>query len=94
MHNYLQKKENCSFLFIKLTPNAGCNKVDGIIVDEQNQQYLKVYTTAIPEDNKANKQLIKIISKHLKIAKNKIVLESGNKSRYKILKINDIIDLN
>ena len=76
-------------LYIKLTPNAKINKIDGYFTDENNQQYLKVYTTAIAEDNKANNQLIKLIAKEYNIAKSRISLIKGHKSRFKVLEIKE-----
>tara|TARA_Y100001960_G_C14759257_1_gene873059 strand:+ start:1530 stop:1766 length:237 start_codon:yes stop_codon:yes gene_type:complete len=74
-------------LHVKLTPNAKADKIDGTYTDENGQEYIKVYTTAIPEDNKANKQLIKIISKEYKVAKSSIELIKGHKARLKTLEI-------
>lgn len=76
-------------LYIKLTPNAKSDKIDGTYVDEHGLEYLKVYTTVIPEDNKANKQLIKIIAKEYGLAKSSIELIKGHKSRLKILELKD-----
>lgn len=76
-------------LHVKLTPNAKADKIDGIYVDENGQEYLKVYTTSIPEDNKANKQLVKIIAKEYNVPKSSIELIKGHKSRLKTLNIKD-----
>jgi uncharacterized protein len=78
-----------SYLHIKLTPNAKQNKIDGKFIDENGIEYLKVYTTSIAEDNKANKELIKIISKEYKIAKTLIKIVKGHKARLKILEIDE-----
>lgn len=86
---YISKQnDNLYHLFVRLTPNAKQEKIDGIFYDENHQAHLKIYTTVIPEDNKANKQLIKIISKHFKIPKSSIELIRGSKSRCKVLQIN------
>lgn len=87
LQDYLIDQNNCYHLNIKLTPNAKFDKIDGTFMDEHNIVYVKIYTTAIPEDNKANKQLIKIVSKALKVPKTKISLLKGDKSRLKVLKI-------
>jgi uncharacterized protein (TIGR00251 family) len=87
LQDYLIDQNNCYHLHIKLTPNAKFDKIDGTFIDENNLEHVKIYTTAIPEDNKANKQLIKIVSKALKVPKTKISLFKGDKSRLKTLKI-------
>lgn len=79
--------DNKYYLYIKLTPNAKSDKIDGIFCNEEGQEYLKVSTTAVPEDNKANKQLIKILAKKYNMKKSDIVLLKGFKSRLKILEL-------
>lgn len=87
MPAYLIKDINKFHLYIKLTPNAKADKIGGIFIDENNQEYLKVSTTVIPEDNKANKQLIKLIAKEYGVPKTSITLIKGHKSRLKLLEI-------
>ena len=69
-------------LKIKLIPNSPKNQIIGFMGD-----VLKIKITAPPVDNKANKALIEFLSKELKIAKSKIEIIKGQKSRNKVLKI-------
>ena len=48
---------------------------------------LKVKIAAAPEDGKANEELRSFLSKTLKIPKKDILLESGEKSRLKTLRL-------
>ena len=48
---------------------------------------LKVYLTAVPIDGKANKELIKLLSKELNINKSKISITKGEKNKEKVLEI-------
>lgn len=48
---------------------------------------LKVYLTAVPIDGKANKELIKLLSKELNINKSKISIIKGEKSKKKVIEI-------
>lgn len=50
---------------------------------------LRVYLTAVPVDGKANKELIKLLSKELDISKSKISILKGEKNKEKIIEIND-----
>ena len=50
---------------------------------------LKIYLTAIPVDGKANKELIKLLAKELKIRKSKIAIIKGEKKSEKIIEIYD-----
>ena len=54
-----------------------------------NLPELKVYLTAVPVDGKANKELIRLLSKKLNISKGKIDIIKGKKSKEKIIRIDD-----
>ncbi|MBU6338916.1 MAG: DUF167 domain-containing protein [Rickettsiales bacterium] len=85
--SFLQQKSDHFFLFVKITPNSSQNKIGEIFTDEKDQQYLKINICAVPEDSKANQELIKFLSKTFKIPKSKIEILRGNSSRMKVLKI-------
>lgn len=84
-------------LNIKVTPNSSRSRIVGKFLDEKNQKYLKINLAAIPEDGKANKELIKFLSKLLKIPKSKIKIIRGETSRMKVVEIDldkSLLDLN
>lgn len=70
---------------LRVTPNAKHNSIQGIMPIGDDQNALKISVTAAPEDNKANKAVIALLAKHLKIAKSDITLIRGNTSRIKTL---------
>lgn len=74
-------------LRVRLTPSGGRDAIDGLEQDAEGQGYLKARVTAVPEDGKANKALIALLSKTLKIAKSSISFVSGETSRKKILRL-------
>lgn len=74
-------------LFVRLTPKAARNAVKNITEHSDGKTYLNIHISAIPEDGKANKALIKFLSKNLKIAASAIHLEKGQTSRFKQLHI-------
>jgi len=74
-------------VIIHLTPKASHNKVEGWALDSEGQKVLRVKVTAVPEGGKANAALIKLLSKHLRIAKSKISLIRGETSRIKHVEI-------
>jgi uncharacterized protein (TIGR00251 family) len=76
-------------LAIRLTPNGGRDAIDGIEADSEGLTYLKARVSAVPEDGKANKALIALLSKKLKASKSSISFVSGETSRKKILRIED-----
>lgn len=78
---------------VRLTPGASKNSVNGWDKDVSGNDILKVSVTAIPENGKANQALIKLLSKHWKIAKSEIVIIKGETERHKILSVPKNLDI-
>ncbi len=74
-------------LSIKLTPNGGRDAIDGIERDAEGHAFLKARVSAVPEDGKANKALIALLSKKLRVPKSSVSFVSGETARKKILRI-------
>lgn len=74
-------------LSIKLTPNGGRDAIDGIETDAEGHAFLKARVSAVPEDGKANKALIALLSKKLRVPKSSVSFVSGETARKKILRI-------
>ncbi len=67
---------------VKVKPNARQSRV------EVSESGYTVYVTEPPQDNKANKAVIKMLSGYLKVAKSRITIVRGAKSREKLIEIN------
>lgn len=67
---------------VRVTPNASKQR----IIEADN--LLKVYVSAPPDKGKANKRLIKILSKYFKVKKSDLNIVRGEKSRDKVLEVN------
>ncbi|NKK79600.1 DUF167 domain-containing protein [Rhizobium leguminosarum] len=74
-------------LAVRLTPNGGRDALDGIEADGKGEAFLKARVTAVPEKGKANKALMLLIAKSLRIPKSSVSLVSGETARKKILRI-------
>ena len=74
-------------LAVRLTPNGGRDAIDGFDKDENGAPVLKARVSAVPENGKANKALVALLSKALKVPKSSIEIVSGETSRKKILRI-------
>jgi hypothetical protein len=72
---------------IHITPNAKKSEVLGEEMDLFGGKTLKVKVSAPPVEGKANKELIKILSEYFDVPKSKISIVSGDKSRNKIIEI-------
>ena len=74
-------------LAVKVTPKASADRIQGWAEDETGERVLKIAVTAVPEDGKANKAVIALLAKRLKLPKSALTIASGETSRRKILLI-------
>lgn len=68
---------------LKLTPNASFCGFSDLTQDSSALLYLRAYVTTAPEKGKANQELIKMLSKNLKLAKNVFQIISGETDHWK-----------
>lgn len=61
-------------------------KKDEIITDDKNN-IIKIKTTAVPEKNKANQKIIKMLTKYFKTSTSQIKIIAGEKNNYKKIEI-------
>lgn len=75
---------------VKVTTRASANKiVPDMLPPEGFDEFIKIYTTAVPENGKANKSIINMLAKHYGIAKSKISITHGLTTKEKTLLIDD-----
>ena len=70
------------FLDIKAVPGSSVSSLGEIV-----EGRLKVRIAAVPQDGKANEKLRSFMAKTFDLAKKDVVLESGEKSRLKTLRL-------
>ena len=73
---------------IKVTPNAGKQQ---FFCDKSGN--LKCYLKSVPEQGKANQELVKMLSKALNLPQDDIAIIQGATNRTKKIKINTTITL-
>jgi len=73
-------KENKNFLEIRVKPNSS----KSLITYDKEKNLIIAYLHSIPENNRANDELIKLFKKQFKI---KVEIISGFKSKNKKIKI-------
>lgn len=73
----------------KIIPNSSSNKIAEKFFDEKNLEWLKIKIAAPAQDQQANEELVKFLAKHFGVAKSKIEILSGAKSKLKIIEIKD-----
>lgn len=70
-------------LRIKLAPNAAVCALRGTFINADGSVYLKAAVNSVPEKGKANKELIKMLAKALKIPAGSIEIISGHTDHLK-----------
>jgi uncharacterized protein (TIGR00251 family) len=74
-------------LSIRLTPGAKKDAIGGVMEIADNRKAVKASVTAPPEDGRANKALVALLAKELKLPKSSVSLLSGDTNRQKVLLI-------
>lgn len=74
-------------LSVRLTPNGGRDALEKLETGADGDVVLKARVSAVPENGKANKALIALIAKSLRVPKSTISFISGETARKKILRI-------
>jgi uncharacterized protein (TIGR00251 family) len=73
--------------YVRLTPKGGRNRIEDWSEDAAGRAHLKIRVAAPPEDNKANKALIVLLSEHFELPKSAICIVRGHTSRLKLIEI-------
>jgi uncharacterized protein YggU (UPF0235/DUF167 family) len=74
-------------LHIKVITKSSENKIVEDQEDLFGERFLKIKTTAIPENGAANKAIIDILSDYLGVAKSRIFIVKGHKTTNKIVEV-------
>lgn len=85
--SYWQKQEQHYLLYVRVRPNAKQNKVGALCEDGDGQVRLRLFVTTVPENGKANKAVIKLLSKEMKCPKGAISVLKGQTASDKVLRI-------
>tara|TARA_R110002124_G_scaffold287365_1_gene474089 strand:+ start:22009 stop:22305 length:297 start_codon:yes stop_codon:yes gene_type:complete len=98
----MSKSDNALWAYIKalnhdcfdvhVTPNASANKIKIVTNDENGcVEQIRLYVTTPPEDGKANKAIIKLLSKALSLPKTSLEVKRGGKSRLKTIQLHQAV---
>ncbi len=79
-------------LYLKATPNARKNGIEGTRVDAKGRMRLLIKVTAPPEDGKANKAIMMLLAKLLRLPKSAFAVVEGQTHREKVIAIAAALD--
>ena len=74
-------------LFVRVTPNAGRNGIDGVELRDDGTAVLRIRVSAVPDKGKANAAVIGLLARALGVPKSSITVTSGDTSRMKTLAV-------
>lgn len=74
-------------LHLRVTPNAGLDRIEGTETRDDGTTVLRARVKAVPDKGKANAAVIALLSKTLSIPKSAITLVSGDTARFKTLHV-------
>jgi uncharacterized protein (TIGR00251 family) len=79
-------------LFVRLTPKAHRDAVEGIEATAGGRTHVKARVRAVAEKGRANKALEALLAKYLGLPKSAVEIKSGSTSRLKTVAISGNID--
>ena len=79
--------DNGILLRVRLMPNSSSCRLNGVFVDANGVEFLKLCVISVPEKGKANKELLALLAKKFGVAKSQCEIVSGELDRYKKIKI-------
>nr|WP_295888258.1 DUF167 family protein [uncultured Devosia sp.] len=74
-------------LFVRVTPNANRDAVEGIEIRDDGTAVLRVRVRAVPDKGKANASVVALLAKALGVPKSAISVASGETARLKTLDV-------
>jgi uncharacterized protein (TIGR00251 family) len=74
-------------LHLRVTPNAGVDRIEGLETRDDGSTVLRVRVKAVPDKGKANAAVIALLAKALGIPRSAITLVTGDTARFKTLRI-------
>ena len=74
-------------LFVRLTPKSARDAVEGVEVAADGRSHLKARVRAVPEDGKANKALMRLLSQTPGVPASAVTVVAGGTARLKTVRI-------
>ncbi|GAB4355066.1 MAG: DUF167 domain-containing protein [Oricola sp.] len=74
-------------LFLRVTPNASRDAMEGVEIRDDGQARLRLRVTAQPEKGKANKAVIAMLAKALRLPKSAFTVIAGETARDKTVRV-------
>ena len=80
-------RENGVDLFVRLTPKAALDRLEGVETSADGRSHLKARVRAVPENGAANQALEKLTAKALGVPPSAVSVVAGGTARLKTVRI-------
>ena len=87
MSTPFRPRDNGIVLFVRLTPKAALDRVDGVETTADGRSHLKARVRAVPENGAANRALERMMAKALGVPVSAVSVVAGGTSRLKTLRV-------
>ncbi|MDX8462056.1 DUF167 family protein [Mesorhizobium humile] len=87
MSTSFRLRENGIDLYVRLTPKAALDRIEGVETTADGRSHLKARVRAVPENGAANQALERMIAKALGVSVSTVSVVAGGTSRLKTLRI-------
>ncbi|CAN7195153.1 DUF167 family protein [Mesorhizobium sp. LjNodule214] len=74
-------------LFVRLTPKAALDRLEGVETTADGRSHLKARVRAVPENGAANQALEKLLAKALGVPASAVSVVAGGTARLKTLRV-------
>ncbi len=74
-------------LFVRVTPNAGRDAIEGVEQRDDGSAVLRVRVKAVPDKGKANAAVVALLAKALGVPRSAVTVVSGETARLKTLAV-------
>lgn len=74
-------------LFVRLTPKAAMDRLEGIEISADGRSHLKARVRAVPENGAANQALERLVAKALGVPASAVSITAGGTARLKTMRI-------
>lgn len=88
MGEFIVDHKDGAVIFVRASTNGNSDAISGVETRADGKTYLKIKTTAIAENGRANDAIIRLLAKHLDIPKSWINILAGQTSREKSILVN------
>ncbi|CDX52349.1 conserved hypothetical protein [Mesorhizobium plurifarium] len=87
MSSPFRQRDNGIDLFVRLTPKAALDRIDGIETAADGRSHLKARVRAVPENGAANQALERMLAKALGVPVSAVSVVAGGTARLKTLRV-------